>query len=250
MDFALRAIASCALAFAMGSGCVALDPVDEVAPSIEYVSIHAGAFVMGSPADEPGRMANEGPQHDVAISAFELGKYEVTNAEYARFLEVHPDVERPAHWHPEVVPLAEPAVGMTWNEAAQFASWVGARLPTEAEWEYAARAGTTGSRYGAVDAIAWHIGNSNDVKRDVGTKEPNAWGLYDMLGNVHEWVADGAVDYTGAPESDPLHAPTHDQHVLRGGSFDDPDTFSRAAFRLIREPSRRVTDFGFRVARR
>jgi formylglycine-generating enzyme len=235
----------------LAAGCAVVDPLAETAPSIAYVQIPTGTFTMGSPPDEDGHLADEEPQHEVTISAFELGKYEVTNAEYARFLQANPNVQLPAHWHPEIQPDDEPAAAMSWNEAAQFASWVGGRLPTEAEWEYAARAGTTESRYGDVDAVAWHNLNSDGMKHKVGGKQPNAFGLYDMLGNVNEWVADGMRGYDADPAFDPRDrtAESADAHVLRGGSFDGDPIYARAAFRFFRAPHFRVTDFGFRVAR-
>jgi len=144
---------------------------------------------MGSPSGEEGRDPDEGARHEVTISAFELGKTEVTNGQYAQFLRDQPSAQKPDGWS-DSKPSEEPVSGVTWDEAQRFAQWAGGRLPTEAEWEYAARAGSTASRYGTVDGIAWYSENSEGRKHLVGQKDDNDWQLHDMLGNVWEWCFD------------------------------------------------------------
>lgn len=220
----------------------------ELIAALEYVRIPAGTFVMGSPADEEGRGSNESPQHEVSISTFELAKYEVTNAQYELFLKAHPSVARPPAWK-DRLPDDEPAADMTWREATTFAHWVGGRLPTEAEWEYAARAGTTGARYAELDSVGWYDQNSGGSMHVVGEKQGNAWGLHDMLGNMYEWCADWYEPYSAESATDPAGPALGGRRVVRGGSFADADEFSRAAYRSVDDPGIRSGDYGFRVAR-
>ncbi|QGV76935.1 formylglycine-generating enzyme family protein [Streptomyces ficellus] len=124
------------------------------------------------------------------------------------------------------------ADGVEWDASAD-----GYRLPTEAEWEHACRAGTPGARYGPLDEIAWHRGNSGERVREVGGRRPNAWGLYDMLGNVWEWCWD---------QYDPEVYGTY--RVLRGGGWFDERWSCRASVRRRSHPTLRIDDVGFRVA--
>jgi formylglycine-generating enzyme required for sulfatase activity len=122
------------------------------------------------------------------------------------------------------------------------------RLPTEAEWEYAARAGSTGARYGDLDRVAWHSANSGGKTHEVGQKEPNAFGLYDMLGNVWQWVADWYAEYTGGSQRDPAGPSTGQSRALRGGSWVNDPRNVRASFRNGFAPEYRVSDIGVRCA--
>ena len=169
-----------------------VNPVD----GYELVKIPAGRFMMGSPQDEEDRFKEEGPQSEVDVPAFFMGRYPVTNAQYQRFLEANPKVSEPKYWADrDYNQPRQPVVGISWEEARQYAKWAGLRLPNEAEWEYACRAGTT-TRFFSGDterdlaAVGWYCGNSEDRLHPVGEKEPNAFGLYDMHGNVWEWVED------------------------------------------------------------
>nr|MBX2803610.1 formylglycine-generating enzyme family protein [Myxococcales bacterium] len=148
--------------------------------------IRAGRFVMGSPPHEEGRSRDE-PQHEVLLTrGFWLSETPVTHAQWWVHTSQGPgQFDGMDH---------QPVERVTWEECEAFVQrlppglrW---RLPTEAEWEYACRAGTTGARYGPLDEIAWYRRNSDQTVEPVGLKAPNAWGLYDMLGNVGEWCAD------------------------------------------------------------
>jgi len=121
-------------------------------------------------------------------------------------------------------------------------------LPTEAEWEYAARAGTSGIRYGELDAIAWYIGNSGSRTRPVKQKQPNAWGLYDMMGNVWEWCGDWYGDYPNGAVTDPVGPTSGSYRVCRGGSWFYSARGVRSAKRVRNEPAFRMNFLGFRPA--
>ena len=122
------------------------------------------------------------------------------------------------------------------------------RLPTEAEWEYAARAGTRGVRYGDLDTIAWHAGNSGRETHAVKQKTANAWGLYDMMGNVLEWCSDWSGDYTTGSVTDPTGPSSGSFRVYRGGGWDSGAKCARSAFRYWGSPGIRYYSLGFRPA--
>ena len=141
-----------------------------------------------------------------------------------------------------------PIVNMTWNDAQAYCRWAGGRLPSEAEWEYAARGGSTEATYGPLDEIAWDIENSGGHPHDVGQKHANAFGLYDMLGSVFEWVNDWYDEnyYRTGPSQDPTGPASGESRVLRGGSWMNHPVNIRASFRLPFNPDKRVFSFGFR----
>jgi formylglycine-generating enzyme required for sulfatase activity len=219
---------------------------------VEMVLIPGSELWMGSPPEEEGRSPDE-TRHRVRVTPFWLGRYPVTNEQYGHLLEENPRVKWPALWGDRRFNQPQqPVVGVTWEEAVEFARWAGGRLPTEAEWEYACRAGTTGPRYDDdLDAIAWYGKNSGGATHPVGQKSANAWGLYDMLGNVWEWVEDWYGEY---PEklmmTDPRGPETGKTRVVRGGAWsnDDPSRM-RGANRIRHEPRQSVIGVGFRCAR-
>ena len=223
---------------------------------MELVLIPAGTFQMGSPVSETGRESNEGPVHQVTIGqGFYLGKHEVTQAQWRAVMGTNPSYFSncdtcPVEW-------------VSWNDVQGFIEELNTqegvntyRLPTEAEWEYAARAGTTtvysfGNAENRLGQYAWYKDNSGSRTRPVGGKRPNAFGLYDMHGNVFEWVQDcWNAGYTGAP-TDGSAWVTGDctQRVLRGGSWDNGPWILRSANRIGGTTDLRYYLSGFRLAR-
>jgi formylglycine-generating enzyme required for sulfatase activity len=171
---------------------------------IEFVRIPSGEFMMGCSEGDNTCKNDERPSHRVRITkAIEMGKYEVTQAQWKAVMGTEPSGGKGDN---------KPVENVTRDEAVEFMTKLNAkndgfryRLPTEAEWEYAARAGSTGPFYGKLDEIAWHAGNAEDETHPVGQKKPNAWGLHDMIGNVREWVSDtyNGNYYTQSPQDDP-----------------------------------------------
>ena len=219
---------------------------------MEFVWMRTGRFRMGSPDSEKGRRKDE-IQHPVQFSAgYWLGKYEVTRAEWRQVMGSVPPA--PPHCRKDC-----PVASVSWEDAQEFIrklhgreSRLGTRyrLPTEAEWEYAARAGTTGARYGDLDKIAWYAGNTGGKLTPVGRKRANAWGLHDMLGNVGEWTADwyGAYrTYNGFSAADPTGPRKGSLRVYRGGSYNDVGDDVRAAGRRSGSPRTRDGAVGFRL---
>ena len=249
---------------------------------LKYVFIPPGKFTVGcSPGDNECN-EDEKPAHEVDITnGFWLGQTAVTAGTWKRY--------RTAAGKPALAAsdsmgrkLNEasaddtiPAVAMTWGEARSFCEWGGGRLPTEAEWEYAARAGRTGARYGNLDAIAWFGDNSGNKKIDsgeiwrmdqanytkriidngnglhpVGQKQPNAWNLYDMLGNAWQWTADWySPQYYGQRESgDPTGPPGGKERTLRGGFWFNYPPNVRVSVRSGTAPESRNVSFGVRCA--
>ena len=229
------------------------------------VSLPAGRFVMGSPAGEEGRLNIE-TQHEVLLSrGFLLGETPVTQAEYAAVVGTNPSrfkaPDRPVEqvsWF-DAVSFCNALSSRVGLEAAyvvngEHVTWKGLscpgfRLPTEAEWEYACRAGTTGARYGNLDAIAWHSGNAGGQTHPVRQKAPNAWGLCDMLGNVWEWCWDRYGNYPPGEVMDPQGPGSGSRRVARGGSWCDGAQHARAARRINGDPYDLSDFLGFRLAR-
>ncbi|MCY2964460.1 MAG: SUMF1/EgtB/PvdO family nonheme iron enzyme, partial [Planctomycetota bacterium] len=219
---------------------------------ITYVRISAGEFLMGS---ENG-YGHEKPVHRVQTSQdYWLAKHPVTNAQYERFLKAKPGVVPiPKYWDNRRFNQPEqPVVGVSWDDAVAFATWCGGRLPTEAEWEYACRAGNQGeycfgddkSRLGD---YAWYRENSGNQPQPAGTKLPNAWGLHDMHGNVWEWCADWYGPYAAAEVTDPKGRIWGSRRVSRGGGWSISAVNCRSANRSNRSPDHRFYNLGFRLA--
>jgi formylglycine-generating enzyme required for sulfatase activity len=228
--------------------------------SLEMAPIPAGNFTMGSPDHESGRNADEGPQRVVTLTKyFWLGKYEVTQQQWQSLMGSNPS------GFPGDGNL--PVENITWADAAAFGEKLTAqeraagrlpagyvyRLPTEAEWEYACRAGTTtrfytGDKDSDLDAAAWYKNNSDGKTHPVGQKKPNAWGLYDMNGNVWEWCNDWYASYAKAAIVDPQGPAEGHFHVARGGGWMRGVASSRSAERDHHHPSFKRSNVGFRIA--
>ncbi len=215
---------------------------------ITLVALPGGRFAMGSSTAE-----DEQPIRDIGVEPFWMGRYPVTNEEYQRFLAETPAYRKPFYWDDRRFNQPDqPVVGVTWHDAQAFCKWAGFRLPTEIEWEYACRAGSTtqycfGDREEDVLEYAWIDRNSEERTHRVGTRKANQWSLYDMHGNVWEWCADRySYRYSETP-GEPA-SQTGELRVLRGGTFFYGPSYCRSARREKNFPERRSYDFGFRVA--
>jgi formylglycine-generating enzyme required for sulfatase activity len=222
----------------------------------ELVRIPGGQFLMGSPDWEEGRLNREGPQHMVLVPDFYMGRYPVTNEEYGRFLSENTDTSEPEYWgNRKYNQPRQPVVGVGWDDARRYARWSGLQLPSEAQWEYACRSGTktryySGDKEKDLDRAGWYDENSDDKLHPVGEKEPNAFGLYDMHGNVWEWVEDDwHENYRGAPKDGNawIDDPRGSDRVVRGGSWYNSARYCRSAIRYWIGPGRRIINLGFRL---
>jgi len=221
--------------------------------TMKLVLIRPGKFVMGSPDSEQGRNKNEGPQHEVTISKpFCMGATEVTQAQFEALMGTNPSKFKGP---------TNPVDSVTWDEAVEFCRKLSektgkaVRLPTEAEWEYACRAGSkTRFSFGDSDSVlgdyAWCGSNSGGKTHPVGQKKPNPWGLYDMHGNLYEWCADWRSPYSSKASTDPQGPGSGNRPGLRGGSWWDlgGSGVFRCAFRGNDVPAGRNDGYGFRCA--
>jgi formylglycine-generating enzyme required for sulfatase activity len=219
--------------------------------AMRLVLIRPGKFMMGSSDSEQGRLGNEGPQHEVVITKpFYMGVTEVTQAQYEAVMGTNPSAFKG--------PM-NPVESVSWDEAVEFCRRLSektgktVRLPTEAEWEYACRAGTTtafsfGDADSALGDYAWYSANSGNKTHPVGRKKPNAWGLYDMHGNVAEWCQDFQGGYAAGAVTDPAGPGSGTSRVLRGASWRTNPDYCRSASRNYRTPDSRGNYCGFRVA--
>ncbi len=223
----------------------------------ELVRIPGGVFLMGSPKSEVDWYDDEGPQHQVSVPEFHMGRYPVTNEDYGRFLARNKKMREPANWGDrQFNQPRQPVVGVNWDDAQKYAKWAGLVLPTEAQWEYACRDGTTtryytGDSEADLDRAGWYKENSKGKLHPVGEKEPNAFGLYDMHGNVMEWVEDDCDEnYEGAPKDGSawIDKPRDAQRVLRGGSWISDAGKCRTANRIGFTPGYRNLFSGFQLA--
>ena len=230
---------------------------------LDMIWINPGTFTMGSPTDELGRDADE-TLHEVTLTqGYWIGKYEVTQAQYEAVM----DSSNPSGFKGADLPVET----ISWDDATNFCAKLNAQekaagrlpqgyeytLPTEAQWEYACRAGTTTALNSGkdlsdkeqcpnVDKLGWYMYNSNDTTHPVGQKKPNAWGLYDMHGNVWEWCLDKKGDYPTTPVTDPVELVTGMDHARHGGCWQSNAAVCRSANRGYRSNSDK--DTGFRVA--
>jgi formylglycine-generating enzyme required for sulfatase activity len=217
---------------------------------VNLIALPGGTFTMGSPKGEG--LADEHLQRQVTVAPFLLGKFEVTHGQYKRFLDAHPHVSRPYDWD-ETTEADVPVVHVSWVDANRFAQWDGARLPTEAEWEYAARAGGALDNNALFEEVAWSKINSGYEAHRVGDLWGNPFSLYDTLGNVSEWCADMYQSYGDKTLSSTvgsgLASNNAQPRVLRGGSWCDDANDVRVARRQKASPSYHSTAIGFRLAR-
>ncbi len=222
---------------------------------MNFAYIPAGEFQMGSNNGEK----DEQPVHTVKLSrGFEMQTTEVTQAQWKAVMGALPSKCDYGSLSGNFLGDNKPIICMSWDDAQQFIAKLNAqndgykyRLPTEAEWEYAARAGTTGDYAGYLDGMGWHKDNSGGSTQNVGTKQANGWGLYDMHGNVWEWVQDwyDRDFYSKSPTTDPVGASSGSYRVFRGGSWSDASDYLRSANRFIHMPSSRHYNLSFRVVR-
>ncbi len=226
----------------------------------ELVKIPGGPFQMGSPENEEERFDREGPLHRIHVQEFYLGRHPVTNEEYGLFLKANPKAKEPMYWADrQYNQPRQPVVGISWKDAVRYAKWTELRLPSEAEWEYACRAGSqtrfySGDTVKDLEKAGWYYKNSGNRLHPVGDKEPNKFGLYDMHGNVYEWVADDWHDnYKGAPDDGNawVDTPSGSYRVIRGGSWYDGGAQNcRSASRYGSRPDAHNYGYvGFRLAR-
>jgi formylglycine-generating enzyme required for sulfatase activity len=229
---------------------------------MKLVLIPKGTFMMGSPETEKGRQENE-TQHEVTISKdYYLGVHEVTQAQYETVMGKNPSHFQGAKVGNENADL--PVENVSWDDAVEFCKKLSDlpeekkagrvyRLPTEAQWENACRAGSKtaylfGDEEGLLPEYGWFNRNSSNRTHTVGLLEPNAWGLYDMHGNVWEWCSDWYGEYPKGAVRNPTGPKVGSDRVCRGGSWDFEAANCRSAFRNWNYPSLRLDYYGLRVA--
>ena len=221
---------------------------------LSFCWIPSGSFLLGSPSTEEGHEEIESPQHRVVIArGFHMSCTPVTRAQWEAVMGLPPAMPPRA---------SHPAMEVSWEDAQRFLAGLSqvlargsVRLPTEAEWEYACRAGSSGRYAGGdseadLDRVGWYAANSGGATHPVGEKAPNAWGLHDMHGNVFEWCQDWDGSYAPGEQTDPPGPPSGDKRILRGGCFTCPPPYCRSANRYSASPDRRSSNFGFRVVLR
>ncbi len=241
---------------------------------IEMLLVPPGKFLMGISAGDTEARYNEKPSHEVTLTQpFYLGRTEVTQLQWTKVMKVNPskfnqaidhaaiikklmsegvsqkDAEAKAALMPTINEMY-PAEELSWNLCQEFCAKTGLSLPTESQWEYACRAGSTSARYGSVDDISWNSRNSVGHTNTTALKAPNALGFYDMLGNVWEWTQDWHSTYSAGNQVDPTGVKEGTQRVLRGGGFMIGPVGCRASYRGYANPDGSdIGRGGFRVAR-
>ncbi len=220
-------------------------------PNIDFIKIEGKTFTMGGNKD-----CNEQPVHQVTLKSFYISKFEITVGQYRAYCETQgrkmpqqPEWSKSDNW---------PVVTVSWKDASEFAEWIGARLPTEAEWEFAARGGKNSSQFtmysgsNDADSVSWNSENSNKAAHAVGMKKPNGYGLYDMNGNVQEWCNDwySSSYYKISPLKYPVGPDSGFHRVVRGGSWFTQHKYLYVALRYNIGPGYRYDDLGFRIVRK
>jgi formylglycine-generating enzyme required for sulfatase activity len=249
------------------TGRASQPPTNTVTSYTNLVWIPPGTFVMGSPTNEVDRQPDEGPPTTVTLTrGFYIGKYEVTQGEYLSLMNTNPSHFTAANGYGD--DLSRPVAMVSWNDAVSFclfltqreqdAGWIPAtwqyRLPTEAEWEYACRAGTMTRfsygddlKYALLHNYAWYVDNSGATTHPVGRKLHNPWGLDDMCGNVDEWCQDSYDTYPGGSVTDPQGDSVAGLRVYRGGSLEDSGGDCRSAKRYYHLSTFKHLKIGFRI---
>jgi formylglycine-generating enzyme required for sulfatase activity len=260
----LRSVLLLLLPLSLSGGAVVAQAADKTFTNslgMYFVLIPAGTFMMGAGENEPVS-GGERPRHRVTISKpFYLGRYEVTQEQWEAVMGENPSEFQ--GWFKGLFTRRHPVERVAWCDAQKFIERLNRkeghtryRLPTEAEWEYAAKAGSDypyGDAAGRLKRYAWYDDNSGETTHPVGQKQPNAWGLHDMLGNVGEWVQDLYSDryYSHSPDTDP-QGPAAGYFFLdrvhRGGCWASGAWNCRPASRFGSSPGFRVVWFGFRLA--
>jgi formylglycine-generating enzyme required for sulfatase activity len=228
--------------------------VRDTATQMEMLLVPPETFTMGCTASNAyGCNGNENPTHSVTLTqAFYLGRYEVTQGQWVAKMW-----SNPSYFQGQSDSASRPVERVTWNTIQSFLGASGTRLPSEAEWEYACRAGTTtafnngSSDDATVGTIAWYSYNSGNQTHVVGGKAANALGLYDMSGNVWEWVNDwyDGSYYSVSPSTNPPGPVSGSLRVLRGGSWFENQIILRSSYRFYNNPNEGTGNIGFRVAR-
>jgi formylglycine-generating enzyme required for sulfatase activity len=215
------------------------------------VFVKGGTFTMGCTSEQGSECLNsEKPSHSVTLSDFYIGKYEVTQKQW-----VHVMGSNPSYFKGDDLPVEN----ISWNDVQEFIRKLNQqtgkryRLPTEAEWEYAARGGNKSGGYkysggNNIGNVAWYKYNSGSNTHKVGTKSPNELGIYDMSGNVYEWVSDWFGSYSSGAQTNPAGPSSGSRRVLRGGSWYDYAEYCRVSNRGNRSPDDRYFNLGFRLA--
>jgi formylglycine-generating enzyme required for sulfatase activity len=224
-------------------------------PEIEMVLVKGGKFNMGCPGNDGGCISDERPRHEVKLGDFYIGKYPVTQKQWALVMGINPSHFEGDDW--AVLPVEQ----VSWNEIQEFIKRLNVatgkkyRLPTEAEWEYAARGGASGkgekfSGHQFLDDVAWYDYNSYGRTQPVGTKQPNEIGLHDMIGNVWEWVGDWYDKnyYRESQIGNPKGPRRGTVRVYRGCSFNSAEGHCRSSVRNFNKPDHREIYVGFRLA--
>lgn len=218
---------------------------------LSFCWIPSGSFLVGSPNTEEGHEESESPQHRVVIArGFRMSCTPVTRDQWEAVVGLPPVTPAQA---------SHPVTEVSWDDVQRFLARLSqvlargsVRLPTEAEWEYACRAGSSG-RYASgdseadLDRMGWYAANSGGATHPVREKAPNAWGLHDIHGNVFEWCQDWDGPYAPSEQTDPSGPPSGDKRILRGGCFKCPPPYCRSANRYSAPPDRRGRNFSFRV---